>query len=89
VAAFPVTGPVDVVENGVTGVLDHDLCKAALAAGKLDPADCIAFARTRTWRNSARVFLSHLQPVHNERIYAGKRLSVDYQAATPPGERSP
>ena len=31
VAAFPVTGPIDVVEDGVTGALDEDLARAAAA----------------------------------------------------------
>lgn len=29
VAAFPVTGPIDVIEDGVTGALDADLARAA------------------------------------------------------------
>ena len=36
VAAYPVTGPIDVVVNGVTGVLSEDLGTAALAALDLD-----------------------------------------------------
>ena len=79
VAAFPVTGPIDVVISGVTGVLDHDLRKAALAATKLNPGDCVEFASQHTWRRSAQVFLSHLQPVCNGRMYAGNRFSVEYQ----------
>ena len=34
VAAFPVTGPIDVVEDGVTGALDWDLAAAARRALK-------------------------------------------------------
>lgn len=32
VAAYPVTGPIDVVVEGVTGVLSQDLCEASLSA---------------------------------------------------------
>jgi hypothetical protein len=32
VAAFPVTGPIDVVQDGVTGALDTDLARAARRA---------------------------------------------------------
>ena len=77
VAAFPVQGPVDVVKNGITGVLDEDLGKAAIAASKLNPQDCIDFASTRTWRETAQTFVRHLQPLHNERIYSGQRFSVE------------
>src|SRR5208283_6085978 len=37
VAAYPVTGPIDVIEDGVTGALDMDLASAALRALKIDP----------------------------------------------------
>jgi glycosyltransferase involved in cell wall biosynthesis len=62
VAAYPVIGPVDVVTNGVTGVLSEDLRAATLAALKLDPQACRAFALTHTWEAATRQFLSHLAP---------------------------
>lgn len=60
VAAFPVTGPVDVVRNGITGVLDDDLRAAAVAALELDPADCIQAARACSWRACAETFVGNL-----------------------------
>ena len=63
VAAYPVTGPVDVVENGVTGVLDNDLRKAALAALELNPRDCIDFARSHSWLRCSELFASRLAPI--------------------------
>jgi len=63
VAAFPVTGPIDVVEQGVSGVLDVDLGKAALAALRLDPAACLAHARRFTWEAATRQFESNLVAV--------------------------
>jgi glycosyltransferase involved in cell wall biosynthesis len=60
VAAYPVTGPVDVVLNGVTGVLDPDLRTAALAALKLDPAACRKHALGYTWQAATQQFLQHL-----------------------------
>lgn len=62
VAAFPVTGPIDVVQNGKTGVLDTDLRKAILGALTLDPADCVAYARQHSWRNWTERFVSLLEP---------------------------
>src|SRR4029077_20887039 len=40
VAAFPVTGPIDVVRDGVTGALDRDLLVAAKRALRIDPKAC-------------------------------------------------
>jgi glycosyltransferase involved in cell wall biosynthesis len=60
VAAYPVTGPVDVVLNGVTGVLDPNLRTAALAALRLDPAACRAHALGYTWQAATQQFLQHL-----------------------------
>ena len=40
VAAYPVTGPIDVVEDGVTGALDLDLAAAARRALNVDPEVC-------------------------------------------------
>ena len=60
VAAFPVTGPVDVVRNGETGVLDEDLGRACTAALTLDRAACRRFAESRSWEHSTAEFLSHL-----------------------------
>jgi len=65
VAAYPVTGPVDVVLDGVTGVLSEDLRRAALAALELDPQACRAHALKHSWEASTRQFLSALAPVHD------------------------
>lgn len=62
VAAYPVTGPIDVVTQGVTGELSEDLRAAALAALKLDPQQCRAYALANTWETATRQFLSHLAP---------------------------
>ena len=62
VAAYPVTGPVDVVRDGVTGALDEDLGRAVERALTLSPQDCVAHARARTWEHCARQFLDYLAP---------------------------
>lgn len=71
IAAFPVTGPRDVVTDGVTGALEEDLGHAVKRALTLNPDDCVAHARQRTWAHSARQFLGHLAPV--ERAADGAR----------------
>lgn len=60
VAALPVTGPVDVVREGITGALDEDLARACLAALEIDRSACRRFAESRTWRHSTEQFLSQL-----------------------------
>ncbi len=67
VAAFPVTGPLDVVDNGRTGVLDHDLRAAVLGALDLDPQDCVAYARQHTWRELTRRFVALLELIEPHR----------------------
>ena len=62
VAAYPVTGPLDVVRNGVTGMLHEDLAVAALGALELDPADCRAHAMRHSWAAATRQFVAALAP---------------------------
>lgn len=62
VAAFPVTGPIDVVQQGKTGILHQDLRHAVLEALKLDPADCVAYAKQHSWRRWTERFVSFLEP---------------------------
>ncbi len=64
VAAYPVTGPIDIVTRPELGALDEDLGRAihrALASGV--PAECAIEARRYTWENSTRQFLTNLVPV--------------------------
>lgn len=60
VAAYPVTGPIDVVENGRSGVLDDDLGRAARAALALDRNAARERALTFTWSQSTQQFLDNL-----------------------------
>src|SRR6202040_1401120 len=59
VAAFPVTGPRDVIGAGPVGVLDEDLRKACLEALQISREDCVEFAAGYSWQASARVFVEH------------------------------
>jgi glycosyltransferase involved in cell wall biosynthesis len=64
VAAYPVTGPIDVVKPGITGVLDTDLRAAAMAALAL-PRDVVAtHALEVSWQRATAQFLANLQPLH-------------------------
>ena len=63
VAAFPVTGPLDVVAGSGAGVLDEDLGRAAKAALDCDRARCRAHAETFSWAACADAFRRQLAPI--------------------------
>jgi glycosyltransferase involved in cell wall biosynthesis len=65
VAAYPVTGPIDVIEDGVTGALDEDLGRAALRALALDADTCRRHALKYGWDVSTREFESNLVACHS------------------------
>jgi glycosyltransferase involved in cell wall biosynthesis len=66
VAAFPVTGPRDVIGSAAVGVLNEDLRLACLEALKLSPQDCLQFAASLTWEASARAFVNNISDVRAE-----------------------
>jgi glycosyltransferase involved in cell wall biosynthesis len=66
VAAFPVTGPRDVIGDAPVGALRDDLREACLAALKLSPQDCLSFAATQTWEASAQAFINNISQVRAE-----------------------
>lgn len=65
VAAFPVTGPQDVLLDGVgtVGCLDEDLRAAAIAALSLSPQACRRHAERFSWQEVARQFVTALHPL--------------------------
>jgi glycosyltransferase involved in cell wall biosynthesis len=63
VAAFPVTGPQDVIANRPIGALNEDLRLACLEALTLSRQACREFALTCSWENSARQFLGHMNRI--------------------------
>ena len=62
VAAYPVTGPIDVVKPGLTGCLHDDLTVACSHALELNRWDCRQYAESRSWRRSTRQFICNLAP---------------------------
>jgi 1,2-diacylglycerol 3-alpha-glucosyltransferase/glucuronosyltransferase len=63
VAAFPVTGPRDVIGNHSVGILDADLRTACMRALWISREACREFALRYSWENSARQFVSHARKV--------------------------
>lgn len=64
VAAFPVTGPRDVIRDGVTGALCDDLGEAVTRALELDPGACREYAMGFSWERCAEQLASNLAPIH-------------------------
>lgn len=60
VAAYPVTGPIETVVNGVNGYLDKDLRKAALMALDVSAESCRKFAMNYSWEACSKQFLNNL-----------------------------
>ena len=60
VAAFPVTGPLDVIGDSGGGVLDTDLRAAALRALEIAPQAALASAQRFDWEVVCDQFVGHL-----------------------------
>ena len=79
VAAFPVTGPVDVITDPKVGALDENLEQAVTRALTLDRQDCRGYALGFSWESCASVLSQHMRnnlPVWNakhHREYGGKQ----------------
>ena len=67
VAAFPVTGPLDVIADHPVGVLDTDLRSACIRALGMSRESCRSFALERSWENSARQFIGNLSALQPSR----------------------
>jgi 1,2-diacylglycerol 3-alpha-glucosyltransferase/glucuronosyltransferase len=63
VAAFPVTGPRDVIGTAPVGALNDDLRMACLSALTISPRACLEFAAEHTWEASARAFIDNITHV--------------------------
>ncbi|MEO1102978.1 MAG: glycosyltransferase family 1 protein [Pseudomonadota bacterium] len=66
VAAFPTMGPIDVIGDSGTGVLDWDLRKASLEALDIPSDKCRAYAEDFSWESSVRQFWQNLQDANKE-----------------------
>jgi glycosyltransferase involved in cell wall biosynthesis len=65
VAAYPVTGPLDVLAgvDGRVGAIDVDLRAACLRALEADRTACRSHAEGFSWRACAELFLANLTPI--------------------------
>ena len=67
VAAYPVSGPIDIIPGSKGGVVDDDLLTACLGALELNPTDAIAHAQKYSWQAVSEVFFSLLTPQYQPR----------------------
>jgi glycosyltransferase involved in cell wall biosynthesis len=63
VAAYPVTGPRDILDGSGAGVLDEDLAAAVRGALSIPRERCRVHAERYSWQASARAFLANLAPL--------------------------
>jgi glycosyltransferase involved in cell wall biosynthesis len=80
VAAFPVTGPLDVIADHPVGVLDTDLRSAYIRALGISRQSCRSFALERSWENSARQFIGNLSALQPSRSLQLPRLMAERSA---------
>ena len=75
VAAYPVEGPLDVIENGVNGCIHEDLATAVTEALQVDRDDCRRYAETYSWEACTQQFLDNLQPVTDSLGEMGENIA--------------
>jgi glycosyltransferase involved in cell wall biosynthesis len=63
VAAYPVTGPIDVIGDSGAGAMHEDLREACLAALKIDRSMARSHAEKFSWHAATEQFVNHLRPL--------------------------
>jgi len=76
VAAYPVAGPIDVIDDGITGSLHEDLATAAVRALSIDPHACRKRAERSGWDVCSREFESNLTAVKPSSVAVQQRRRV-------------
>lgn len=66
VAAYPVTGPIDVIGMSGAGALNHDLREACLEALNIDRKLVRAQAEQFSWQAATLIFEKHLVPARSQ-----------------------
>ena len=62
VAAYPVTGPIDIIPGSGAGIVDEDLKKACLGCLDLDRMQAAAYAQSYSWQSVTDIFFKYLTP---------------------------
>lgn len=69
VAAYPVTGPIDVLGTSNAGAMHEDLREACMQALKIPRAAARAHAEKFSWRDASEEFARHLKPVTTSAVH--------------------
>jgi glycosyltransferase involved in cell wall biosynthesis len=75
VAAYPVTGPLDVIGDSGAGALQENLAEAVDAAMTIDPGFCRAHALKFSWTDATAQFLDHITRANTHLVAAEMELS--------------
>jgi glycosyltransferase involved in cell wall biosynthesis len=65
VAAYPVTGPIDVIGDSKAGAMNNDLREACLEALTIPREVARAHAEKFSWQAASEQFANHLRPVES------------------------
>jgi glycosyltransferase involved in cell wall biosynthesis len=79
VAAFPVSGPRDVLGTAPVGALNENLAEACRGALRISRQDCLEFAVCHTWEASARAFIAHMAEIDHSGAQAGAAALIPQQ----------
>jgi glycosyltransferase involved in cell wall biosynthesis len=82
VAAFPVSGPLDVIGDAPVGCLEADLGKAVHNALRVSPTACRDFAQRFSWTASANQFLENLDIFSPAAHFGSDRAFVECAEST-------
>jgi len=63
VAAYPVTGPLDVIDSGITGYMEQDLATATHRCMGLDREQVAQGSLRWSWEEAWRIFRDNLVEV--------------------------
>jgi len=83
VAAYPVSGPIDIIPGSNAGIVDDDLKQACLQAMKLDSKDTVEHAKSYSWEAVTDVFFELLTPQYEPRKRWRRVRRMTLLAASP------
>ncbi|MCZ8180303.1 MAG: glycosyltransferase family 1 protein [Rhizobium sp.] len=90
VAAYPVTGPVDIIPAGShAGALDHDLQIACIAALQASPQAARRLAETYSWEAATQQFFDNVVEAKEQRRKRGLRQRFGIRPQDTDGYQTP
>jgi glycosyltransferase involved in cell wall biosynthesis len=83
VAAYPVPGPLDVIDSHGVGALNSNLARAVETALTIPAERCREYALRFTWQRTAHRFLENLHPIRSPAPQAPRGAPEPQNAVTP------